>query len=143
MEWILSCTFDSIPMFHTQAELSRHAGEKRDEFIKKNQRGDIIGQAVLLRFGKQNGKMTHCGVALCFSDSDTKHSIEPLDDPIIIDDAGSVLDGLDIKFFFLPSLPKGKGTNPESVQDMKEIIQTWIHRLGRGKNNLFNCCIMN
>jgi THAP domain len=87
--------------------------------------------------------MSNCAVVFCTANSASKDKIELLETPIEVDDAGSVLDGLDTKFYCLPSIPQ-KGTSIQ-IQEAKERHQQWVHRLGRGdqlpknRKNIYIC----
>lgn len=78
--------------------------------------------------------MSHCAVYGCSSNSNHKDLIRPLDPPIVIDDHGSCFDGLDTKFFSLPSLPKSRGKyvpRPEEIRQVEDLRKRWIHLLRR------------
>jgi THAP domain len=71
--------------------------------------------------------MSHCGVFDCSVNSNHKDKIKLLQKPIVIDDYGSVLDGLDVKLFSLPSVPNASLDLPQA----KLLRQKWIHLLCR------------
>jgi THAP domain len=89
--------------------------------------------------------MSHCGVVFCSANSATREKIIPLESPVVVDNEGSVLDGLDTKFFTLPSLPSPQTSTAEEQREAKERQNVWIHRLGRGDElpkkgkNIFIC----
>jgi hypothetical protein len=78
--------------------------------------------------------MSYCAVVPCLSDSKRKDKIIPLTEPIVIDDAGTVFDGLDIKFNGPPTILKARGKNGPTT---KEILESklnhnkWIAALKR------------
>jgi THAP domain len=63
----------------------------------------------------------------CSVNSNHKDKIKLLENPIIIDDCGSVLDGMDVKLFSLPSVPNSS----LELQEAKLLRQKWIHLLYR------------
>lgn len=89
--------------------------------------------------------MSHCAVVYCVCNSATKDKIVPLENPIILDDSGSVLDGLDTKLFSLPSIPSPTTSSPSEIEDVQRVRGIWIHRMGRGdklpknQKNIYIC----